>query len=373
VDQGESLLVRRLLNRDVDVEARDRARTSRPAMPEPKRTLSATRTRLVAATIAAVVLATPSLSRAQSSPTSGPLGPTTQSPSPDDTRFGTIGKPSLETAKTPPPGVGIGATQLGHVTYAGLRVDVPFAPSWSIIPQAALLRVSPYRPEDPVTVNTYVGGGIGVRPAEGWSIEGSAIVGPRANEVASLGFALASSTEIGADWKNDVPPPVTIEGALSGTRFNWANGLGPAGSDVTQYYLQLQARIRAGSHLVLVPKVMYFIYDKSLDSAQGAALGTVSTLARVGSYAPSWMGGLRMTWIASRVFAPFVEGEYIGYASSIGDGTKIDAGVRVALGRESAITAYGGVLVNHVGGPLVPPEFDLGTVPVFGLEAEVRF
>jgi hypothetical protein len=306
-----------------------------------------------------------------------PLGPATSSPTPDDTRFGAIGHLAPEEGGVPSPSFGASATQVGHVTWAGLRADVPVSRASSIVPQAALLRVSPYGPDDTVTYNAYVGGGVGLRPSPSVGLELSALYGPRANQLASFGLALATSLELvrasEADEIAGLPPRVVLDIALAGSRFDWANGRGPAGSDVLQAYLQAQLAVRLGERLLLTPKGMYFLYDRSLDGATGDRLGSVSALARVGSYAPRWMAGGRVTWQLVRWLAPFVEAEQIGYAEGIGHATKLDAGARARFGRAASFALYGGAIVNSVGGPLVPPDFDLRTVPLVALELELRW
>lgn len=348
-------------------------RPSPPSGPSRRRARAAPLAIGASALAIAVALHAP-VARAEATAPPSPLGPSSSPGTPDDTRFSAIGRSAAAEAGGLRPAIGASATQVGHVTWAGLRADVPVHPRWSIIPQAALLRVSPYRPDDPVTVNTYVGGGVGLRPARGVSLEVSALYGPRANQLSSLGFALVTSLELlrARDDEGDLPPRVALEIALAGTRFDWANGLGPAGSSLTQAYAQAQLPIRLGRRVVLTPRGMYFLYDRTLDEARGERLGSVSTLARIGSYAPRWMAGGRLGYAITRWLTPFVEAESIGYAAGIGHATKLDAGVRATLGARGAIAAYGGAIVNRVGGPLVPADFDLRTVPLVGLELELR-
>jgi len=299
------------------------------------------------------------------------------SPSPqDDSRFGEIGHVGPEAKEaTPSVAAGIGGTQVGHVTYAGARVDVPLSKKWSIIPQAAILRVQPLNDGDPVTVNSYLGAGLGYRPGEGWSMEASAVYGPRAWGLMSIGGAFSVSKEVGADWPNDTPPWVTIESSVAVTRFDWADGNGPAGQDIVQGYLEAQALFQAGRHFQITPKGMFFVYDHTLTNAQGERLGTVSTLARIGTYAPLAMVGLRLGYVIGGWLTPFVEGQQIAYAASIGDAQRIVGGARAKLGRDAALTAYGGAILNHVSGPLVPTDevAALQNVPIVGLEAEWAF
>lgn len=306
-----------------------------------------------------------------------PIASPGPSPSPqDDSRFGEIGHVGPdEEAASRSVAAGVGATQVGHVTYAGARVDVPLSRRWSIIPQAAILRVQPLRDTDPVTVDGYVGGGIGWHPSEGWSIEASTMYGPRSWGLQSIGGALSVSKEIGADWPHDVAPWMTLEASTALTHFNWADGNGPAGSDIVQGYVEAQALFQPGSHWQITPKGMFFFYDKTLSQAQGERLGTVSTLARIGTYAPLAMVGLRLGYMIGGWITPFVEGQQIAYAASIGDAQRVIGGARAKLGRDAALTAFGGAIINHASGPLVPvDEMEaLKSVPLVGLEAEWAF
>ena len=295
----------------------------------------------------------------------------------DDTRFGEIGHAEAESSGSESPRVaaGIGGTQVGHVTYAGARVDVPLSRRWSIIPQAAILRVQPFHDGDPVTTNVYVGAGVGWHPADTWTVEASGTYGPQAWGLSSVGGALSIAKEVGADWANDVGPWVVVEGSLSATRFAWQDGNGPAGPNVTQGYLEAQAAFAATHRFTITPKGMLFVYDHSLDQARGERLGTVSTLARIGTYAPQAMIGVRLGYLLGTWLTPFVEGQEIDYAASIGTAQRLVAGARAKLGRDAYATLLGGAILNHVGGPLVAPdEIDsLKTVPVVGAELEWAF
>lgn len=343
----------------------DRARPTRRLAPPP-------RTTAFGLALGALLHAT----AARSAELPAPLGPATSSPTPDDTRFGAIGHFAPEEGGAPSPSFGASATQVGHVTWAGLRGDVPLSRTFSIVPQAAMLRVSPYGPDDTVTYNAYVGGGVGLRPSPSVSMELSALYGPRASQLASVGVALATSLELvratEADEISGLPPRVALDVAFAGTRFDWANGRGPAGADLIQAYVQAQLAFRLGARLQLTPKGMFFLYDHALDGATGERLGSVAALARIGSYAPRWMAGGRASYEVLRWLAPFVEVEQIGYAAGIGHATKLDAGARFRFGRAAAFAAYGGAIVNSVGGPLVPTEFGLRTVPLVAVELELR-
>lgn len=293
----------------------------------------------------------------------------------DDTRFGEIGKPGPDPgeAETPPVSAGVSANRVGKVTYMGARVDVPMSKRWSIIPQAALLHIAPYAPGDPTVLVPYLGGGVGYRPATSWSLELSGLYGPRAQNIESYTAIASVAKEFGGDWANDIAPPVTAQLAGSWNRFHWANGEGPAGAAITQYFAQLEVLFRVTRRFQVTPRAMYFVYDNSLEGATGSRLGSISVLSQVGVYAPRYMVAGRVGYlIGDRVF-PFIDAQRIGYAAGVGEGTQIAGGVKVTLGKQSSVMAMGGMLFNRVGGPLVNPDYDLSRVPVIGTEVEVAF
>lgn len=293
----------------------------------------------------------------------------------DDTRFGQIGHPGPDPTdvEKPPVSAGVAANRVGQVTYAGARVDAPLSRKWSVIPQAALLHISPYAAGDPTVFVPYIGGGIGHRPAPSWSLELSGLYGPMSHGIESWTAIAGVSKELGGDWSRDIPPPIAVQLAASWNRFRWASGNGPAGDTLTQYFGQLEVLWRATRRLQITPRAMYFLYDKGLEGAVGPRLGSVSVLSQVGTYAPRYMVGGRIGYlIGSRVF-PFVDGHHIGYAENIGQGDQIAGGLKVKLGQQSSIMAMGGVLFNRVGGPLVPATHDLSRVPVIGTEIELAF
>jgi len=293
----------------------------------------------------------------------------------DDTRFGEIGRPGPDPneAEKPPVSAGVAANRIGNVTYAGARVDVPVSKRWSIIPQTALLHISPYVSGDPTVFVPYIGGGVGHRPAPGWSLELSGLYGPMSHGIESWTAIAGVSKELGGDWSQDIAPPITVQLAASWNRFRWASGNGPAGDTITQYFGQLEVLWRATRRLQVTPRGMYFVYDKSLAGATGPRLGSVSVLSQIGVYAPRWMAGGRVGYLIGQRVFPFVDGQHIGYAEGVGTGNQIAGGVRVNLGHQSSVMAMGGVLFNRVGGPLVNPNYDLARVPVIGTEVEVAF
>ncbi len=293
----------------------------------------------------------------------------------DDTRFGEIGRagPDPNEPSRPPVSAGVAANRVGHVSYVGTRVDVPMSTRWSLIPQAAMLHISPYAAGDPTVFVPYIGAGIGHRPAPGWSIELSGLYGPMSHGIESWTAIAGVSHEFGGDWSKDIPPPIAVQLAGSWNRFRWANGNGPAGDTITQYFGQLEVLWRATRRLQVIPRGMFFVYDKSLENATGPRLGSVSVLSQVGVYAPRYMVGGRVGYLIGKYVFPFADAQHIGYAAGIGQGNQIAGGLKVLLGHQSSIMAMGGVLFNNVGGPLVNANYDLGTVPVIGTEAEVAF
>jgi hypothetical protein len=297
----------------------------------------------------------------------------------DDTRFGEIGKGEADVVdgsdnETPPVSAGIGGSRTGRVTYLGTRVDVPLSKKWSIIPQAALLHIAPYRVGDPSVLVPYIGGGIGYRPAPTWSMELSAMYGPPAHDLESVTGMFGVSKEIGGDWSKDIAPPVSLEVAAGLSRFLWQNGNGPAGSTILQGWLQAQALLRATSRFHLIPRGSYFVYDKSLDGATGVRLGSISVLAQVGSYAPRGVVGGRVGyWLGNERVFPFIDGQEIFYAAGVGTGTQIGGGLRVNITRSAHVMAMGGLLHNNVSGPLISPDYDLTNVPVVAGEIEMTF
>ncbi|GAC1351882.1 MAG: hypothetical protein NVSMB1_09220 [Polyangiales bacterium] len=292
----------------------------------------------------------------------------------DDSRFGEIGKGAPDPgSESTPIAAGISATNIGRVTYAGLRVDVPVYQSWSLVPQAALIRVGPFGTETKTAVNTYLGMGVATRFLPSWSFELDAIYGPQGNNIGSFGTEASVGKEVGADWEHDVPPVMELEFVGSARRFYWANGLGPAGSNVVQFYLEAKAAVNLTRAFTATPKAMVFAYSKALDDAGGERLGSVGVLARVGSYAPGALFGLELAY-AIGIVSPFVSADEISYAAGIGTGTELLGGVKLRLlGNHGRVLLGGGVLLNRASGPLVDPADNLRTVPVLTGEVEWSF
>ncbi len=260
--------------------------------------------------------------------------------------------------------------ELGGVTYVGARLDIPIG-KFSLIPQFELLHVFAQNADQEDELNPYFGGGIGFRPSDSLSLEASCIVGPTSFNVGSVGGVFGLSQEIGADWDNDKPPVVELDAEAAVTYFSWENGQGPAGSDVVQSYLSLEALIRAGKHLELTPKAMGFLYDKTFAEATGERIDGLPVLARVGSFAPRAMVGARIGYKVAWL-TPFVEVDEIVYAAGIGDASELVGGAKFQVGKESSILAGGGLLDNRVSGPLVAADA-AGVLPVGLLEVELQF
>jgi hypothetical protein len=284
---------------------------------------------------------------------------------------------SDEDEETRPVEASADAEQLGRVTWAGARVDIPVFGKFSLLPQAELLHVfSSSSPGDEDMWNPYVGAGLGFHPREDWTFELSALFGPTSFNVGSIAGTLAVTKEFGADWSHDKPPGVELSAELAVTRYSFEDGTGPAGSDILQSYLSLEALLRVGSHVEITPKAMGFLYDKTLYAAQGSPAGVrldgIPVLARVGTFAPRALVGVRLGYAFAKWLIPFVEIDEIVYAAGIGDASEITGGVRFQLGEYSSMTAGGGALANRVSGPLVAPGTD-GTVPVALLGVELGF
>jgi hypothetical protein len=264
---------------------------------------------------------------------------------------------------------GIDVEQMGRVTYAGARVDVPVSRAFSLIPQAELLNVMPRATHDRDILRPYFGGGIGLHPIEAWDFEGSLLYGPPAYGTTALEGVFGISKEFGADWEHDVSPPVEASMELAGTHIQWSDGGGPAGSDIWQAMIAAEALIHLG-RWQLTPKGMFFLYDRTLAFARGVAEGLL-VLARVGTFAPQGLGGARFGYEVGRL-VPFVESDEIVYAAGIGDATRLVGGGKLKLGRGSSITVGAGALWNRVGGPLAPRD-EPALLPVALAQADIEF
>jgi len=290
-------------------------------------------------------------------------------------RFAEIGHPPPETAddlpEKPPVAIGLSLSHVGRVTWTGLRADIPLSTHWSIVPHAALLHVSPLV-DEPAVVNTYVGGGIGLRPSTTSYVELGFVYGPTAFGIGSVGGELTLSKSVGGDPEHDRPAVLEIEAAFGAMRYLWVDGNGPAGPTVTQMFVDLQLELHLGRFAV-VPHLMLFKYDKALDEGGDARVGSVGVLARVGSYAPTALYGGQLRYRPIAALEPYLEVAQIRYAVGIGKGTQVVGGARFHLGERAMFAMGFGVLANEVSGPLIDPDDEVHTLPIVRGQIDVAF
>jgi hypothetical protein len=260
-------------------------------------------------------------------------------------------------SEVPGPTVDADVEELGPVTWMDARADLSVSKSVGFFPQAALLRVGPLSEGDETAWRPYFGGGAIYRPSDDWSLELSAMYAPPSYNITSLGGIFGVEKEFGADWENDKPPVVELGVELALTHFAWENGLGPAGEDLFQWFVEVKPLIRLGAGFEVTPRGMYFVYDKALTTAAGDRLGSVMVLAEVGAFAPPRaLGGARAAYHATGWLAPFVEADEILYAYDSGDATELLAGASLKPATFLTFVLGGGALLNRNSGPLIPPE-----------------
>jgi hypothetical protein len=115
---------------------------------------------------------------------------------------------------------------------------------------------------------------------------------------------------------------------------------------------------------------MGFLYDKDMTQALGNRLGSIMVLARVGTFAPMLLGGLRVGYSFVRWLTPFVEGDEIAYQAGVGTATELLGGARVRFTKWLTWNIGAGALVNAVSGPLVPSGTDT-TLPIVRTEIDL--
>jgi hypothetical protein len=279
-------------------------------------------------------------------------------------------KDEKEEGDSPRPAVGVDGTQLGRTTWLDTRVDIPVSRRFTLFPQAALLRVGSSG-NDPDTYSPFFGAGAAFDPDDTWHLELSGMYAPPSYDIESFWGAFGVEKDFGGDPDNDVRPAVEAELEATLKHVNWSDGLGPAGPDVTQSFLEAKALWRATSRLEITPRAMGFLYDKTLDQAIGNRLGSVMVLARVGTFAPRVLGGLRAGYAFVRWLLPYVEANYILYATDIGNATELLLGARVRFTHSITWRIAGGALLNSVSGPLVPPDSE-STLPVVRTELDIE-
>jgi hypothetical protein len=274
----------------------------------------------------------------------------------------------------PGPSADADLEELGPVTWLDARADGSFSKYFGFFPQAALLRVGPLTPGDDTAWRPYFGAGLTWRPSDDWSFELSLMYAPPSYDITSTGGILAVEKEFGADWENDKGPAVELDAEIALTHFVWENGLGPAGEDLFQWFAEVKPTFHLGPDWDLVPRAMYFVYDKALTTAAGDRLGSVMVLAEVGAFAPPRaLGGLKTSYRVTRWLAPYVEADEILYAYDSGDATELLAGATVKAGKTLSFMLGAGALLNRNSGPLIPPEEANTSLPVVVSEVTLEF
>jgi hypothetical protein len=260
---------------------------------------------------------------------------------------------------------------LGRVTDVSARAELPFAPHAAVVPESELLYLSPVAGDPRRELHPYFGAGVAAEEARDWDWELAALYGPRAAGVSSLGGSAYLSKGLGADWANNRPPVVELDGSLNVTRFAF-DAASPVGAELLQIDFETSARLRLPRGLELQPRALLFLYDKSLSPRTADDVDALSVLARVGTYAPRGLLGARLRWRATSWLSPLVEADELAYAAGVGSATQLEAGLRLDLGHGLRATLAGGLLHNRLSGVArgLP---DDRTVPLVEVEAHVHF
>jgi len=266
----------------------------------------------------------------------------------------------------------VDATQLGVVTWIDARVEIPIVGGLSLFPQGALLHLAPQGAVNDEELHGFAGGGVGWGPADRWHLELSTMYGPPSDDIESLAGEIEVEREFGGSDASEAPRPLELHGGFSVQHVHWENGLGPAGSDVVQFFGDLSAVWRPVDRLEVRPRGMFFGYDKSLDQATNGRFGGIAVLAEVGTYAPLALGGVAVGYSFLRWLTPSVSVREIAYAAGVGDATEVSVGARVRITRGWTVSASGGFLWNRVHGPLVQADAP-SWLPVGELEIAATF
>ncbi|HEV3193013.1 MAG TPA: tetratricopeptide repeat protein [Polyangiaceae bacterium] len=262
---------------------------------------------------------------------------------------------SSSSADEPAPGAVLDTEieQLGRVTYAGARADIPVGPMFALSPKTELVRVGAADSSESDSLHTYFGLGGSVRLGS-WTLSGSGLYGPLSDDIEAVGGRLVVAADFGSVEADDGPPTVELELSAVATHFRWADGLGPAGDDLLQVYGDAEVLVRPTPRFELTPRFAYFRYDKALDKASGRRVGSVFVLSEIGAFAPPRaLAGARIGYAVHPRVTPFVEGTEILYAYGSGDATEALGGARVELEKSWTVTVSGGALLNRTTGPLV--------------------
>lgn len=265
----------------------------------------------------------------------------------------------------------VGIEELGLVTWSDARLDVPVFGRLALVPQAALLHIAePHSSYE--EWHAYFGGGVGWDITDAWHVELLGLYGPRAYDIETIAAELEVEWDIGGDDDRHIPPTFELGADLTVNHVRWADGLGPAGPDVLQTFIQSEPVWRPTLRLELRPRFMLFFYDKPLDQAVGDQLGSELVLAEVGTFAPLVLGGASVGYAFVRWLTPHVQVGEIVYAGGVGSATEGLLGARARLTRGWTVLLGAGWLWNRVHGPLAASSI-AESVPVGRAEISASF
>jgi hypothetical protein len=250
---------------------------------------------------------------------------------------------------------------LGRVTYGDLRGEVPVSPHLALVPAAELLYLAPVASDPEGHLHPELGMGLALEAPDRWDFELGVTYGPLASGLTTLGAAADVSKRAGG---------VDLDASLNVMRFLF-RGVPPV-APVTQLYVEASASGDIASDFELRGRGLVFAYDRSLAPRTPAAVDTMSVLARVGTYAPRWLAGARLTFRANHELAPLVGVDALGYADGVGKGVQAQAGVRIDFGPRLRLTLAGGLLHNWLSG-VARALPDPRTVPLIRSECEIDF
>jgi hypothetical protein len=263
-------------------------------------------------------------------------------------------------------------TQLGVVTWLDGRVDVPIASGISVFPQGALLHVASQGQVSQEEWHPFAGAGIAWGPSDPWHIELGGLYAPPSDDIESESGELEIERDFDSDGGNKSEPGLELNGTLSVQHVRWEDGRGPTGRDIVQAYVEAEPVWRPTPRWVLSPHAMGFAYDHDLGLAAGNRIGSVSVLARVGTFAPLALAGATVGYAFLRWLTPKLSASEIVYAANVGDATEATVGARVRVSHGLTVSASGGWLWNRVSGPLVP-SYALRSLPVANVEIVATF
>jgi hypothetical protein len=254
-------------------------------------------------------------------------------------------------------------------------VGVPVSSRLELVPSAELFYLSPVDADPQSELHPYIGAGVAGEEPGDWDWELGLTYGPRAAGVSSVGASAAVSKGLrfGSDAPGPPPtgPDLRMDLSLNATVFSWRGPLF-AGTSVTQVYAESHVRARLPHHLALRGQGMFFLYNPSLALRTAEAIDAFGILARVGTYAPRALGGVRLIWKATGTVAPLIQADEIVYAAGVGTATQVAAGFRLEMAPVLWATLVGGFLHNVLSGVASTLD-DARTVPLVDVTVSVAF